>query len=207
MDLTACAGAEAGKFLPRILRQRRYCGPVSGISERDQIARAAAGDRMAQTALVNRHMPVVWRVAFRMLRDRQEAEDVTQETFLRAWKMLPDWEERAKFSTWACTVAINLCRDRLKKKKPVLMDDLPEQIDVSLRPEQALSQKQASAHITALVDRLPERQKEALTLSAFEGLGNIEAAEVMGISVEALESLLARGRRKLRLELAADSDA
>lgn len=162
---------------------------------------------MAQTALVNRHMPVVWRVAFRMLRDRQEAEDVTQETFLRAWKMLPDWEERAKFSTWACTVAINLCRDRLKKKKPVLMDDLPEQIDVSLRPEQALSQKQASAHITALVDRLPERQKEALTLSAFEGLGNIEAAEVMGISVEALESLLARGRRKLRLELAADSDA
>ena len=59
---------------------------------------------MAQSALVNRHMPVVWRVAFRMLRDRQEAEDVTQETFLRAWKMLPDWEDRAKFSTWACTV-------------------------------------------------------------------------------------------------------
>ena len=159
---------------------------------------------MAQSALVNRHMPVVWRVAFRMLRDRQEAEDVTQETFLRAWKMLPDWEDRAKFSTWACTVAINLCRDRLKKKKPVLMDELPEQTDLALRPDQALTQKQASERITALVETLPERQREALSLCAFEGLGNIEAAETMGVSVEALESLLARARRKLRLELAGE---
>ena len=162
---------------------------------------------MAQAALVNRHMPVIWRVAFRMLKDRQEAEDVTQETFLRAWKMLPDWEDRAKFSTWACTVALNLCRDRIKKKRPVLMDELPEQTDTMLRPDQALQDKQASARIAGLVDTLPERQKEALTLCAFEGLGNIEAAEAMGVSVEALESLLARARRKLRLELSGESKA
>jgi len=162
---------------------------------------------MAQSALVNRHMPVVWRVAFRMLGDRQEAEDVTQETFLRAWKMLPGWEDRAKFSTWACTVAINLCRDRLKKKRPVLMDELPEQADLALRPDQALTQKQASERITALVDALPVRQREALVLCAFEGMGNIEAADSMGVSVEALESLLARARRKLRLELAGESGA
>ena len=162
---------------------------------------------MAQAALVNRHMPVIWRVAFRMLKDRQEAEDVTQETFLRAWKMLPDWEDRAKFSTWACTVALNLCRDRIKKKRPVLMDELPEQTDTMLRQDQALQDKQASARIAGLVDTLPERQKEALTLCAFEGLGNIEAAEAMGVSVEALESLLARARRKLRLELSGESKA
>ena len=162
---------------------------------------------MAQAALVNRHMPVVWRVAFRLLKDRQEAEDVTQETFLRAWKMLPDWEDRAKFSTWACTVAVNLCRDRLKKKKPVLMDELPEHTDTALRPDQALHQKQASGRITAMVDALPERQREALTLCAFEGMGNIEAASAMGISVEALESLLARARRKLREDLAQEREA
>lgn len=162
---------------------------------------------MAQAALVNRHMPVVWRVAFRLLKDRQEAEDVTQETFLRAWKMLPDWEDRAKFSTWACTVAVNLCRDRLKKKKPVLMDELPEHMDTALRPDQALHQKQASGRITAMVDALPERQREALTLCAFEGMGNIEAASAMGISVEALESLLARARRKLREDLAQEQEA
>ena len=152
-------------------------------------------------------MPVVWRVAFRLLKDRQEAEDVTQETFLRAWKMLPDWEDRAKFSTWACTVAVNLCRDRLKKKKPVLMDELPEHTDTALRPDQALHQKQASGRITAMVDALPERQREALTLCAFEGMGNIEAAGAMGISVEALESLLARARRKLREDLAQEQEA
>ena len=180
---------------------------MSDPDERDQIARAAAGDRNAQTALVSRHMPVIWRVAYRLLGDSEEAEDVTQETFLRAWKMLPDWEARAKFSTWACTVAVNLCRDRMKKKAPVLMETLPEQSDRALRPDQALSQKQASARIMALVEGLPERQKEALTLCAFEGMGNIEAADIMDISVDALESLLARARRKLRAHLAQEQDA
>lgn len=162
---------------------------------------------MAQTALVNRHMPVVWRVAYRMLKDREEAEDVTQETFLRAWKMLPEWENRAKFSTWACTVAINLCRDKLKKRAPVLMDELPDYEDSALKPEQALSQKQAGERISDLIDALPDRQKEALTLCAFEGMGNIEAAESMGVSVEALESLLSRARRKLKTQLAEVQEA
>ena len=162
---------------------------------------------MAQAALVNRHMPVVWRVAFRVLKDRQEAEDVTQETFLRAWKMLPDWQDRAKFSTWACTVALNICRDRLRKKRPVLMDQLREQADHGLRPDQALAQKQAGGRISALVDALPDRQKEALALCAFEGMTNIEAAAAMQISVDALESLLARARRRLRQQLEEDSEA
>ncbi len=147
-------------------------------------------------------MPVIWRVAYRMLKDREEAEDVTQETFLRAWKMLPDWQERAKFSTWACTVAINLCRDRLRKKSPVLMEELPEQADAGQRPDQALQSRQAGSQISAMIDGLPERQKEAITLCAFEGMGNIEAAAAMDVSVEALESLLARARRKLRQMLA-----
>ncbi|MBF34315.1 MAG: RNA polymerase subunit sigma [Hyphomonadaceae bacterium] len=198
----AAAPAGQGDFLPRMSRGRRYASCVSDLSESEQIARAAAGDRMAQSALVNRHMPVVWRVAFRMLGDRQEAEDVTQETFLRAWKMLPDWEARAKFSTWACTVAINLCRDRMKKKAPVLMETLPEREAADLPPDQALHQKQAGTRIQALIDGLPERQKEALTLCAFEGLGNKDAAAAMQVSVEALESLLSRARRTLRQALA-----
>jgi len=69
---------------------------VSGFSEPDQIARAASGDRAAQAALVNRNMPIIYRVAYRMLQDRAEAEDVTQETFLRAWKVLPDWQPKKK---------------------------------------------------------------------------------------------------------------
>lgn len=174
---------------------------VSASIDLDQIARAAAGDAAAQAVLVNQLMPVVFRVAYRMLQDRAEAEDVTQETFLRLWKALPDWQPRAKLSTWACTVALNLCRDRLRKKKPVLMDELPEHTDPALRPEQALASSEAQARIHAGIQALPERQKEALTLCALEGLTNIEAADIMNITVHALESLLARARRKLRLTL------
>ncbi|MEO1660926.1 MAG: sigma-70 family RNA polymerase sigma factor [Pseudomonadota bacterium] len=177
---------------------------MSGISELDQITRAASGDRAAQAALVNRNMPIVFRVAFRMLQDRAEAEDVTQETFLRAWKALPDWQPKAKFSTWACTVALNLCRDRLRKKKPVLMDQLPERVDTALRPEEALASQQAQAGIAAKIEALPERQREALTLCALEGMTNIEAAAAMAVSVRALESLLARARRALRAAMSAE---
>jgi len=174
---------------------------VSGINESDQIARAAGGDRAAQAALVNRNMPIVFRVAYRMLQDRAEAEDVTQETFLRAWKALPDWQPRAKFSTWACTVALNLCRDRLRKKKPVLMDELPERVDSALRPEEALASQQGLQDIAKKIAALPERQREALTLCALEGMSNIEAAAAMEVGVRALESLLARARRSLRASL------
>lgn len=177
---------------------------MSGLSELDQITRAASGDRAAQAALVNRTMPVVFRVAYRMLQDRAEAEDVTQETFLRAWKTLPDWQPRAKFSTWACTVALNLCRDRLRKKKPVLMDELPERVDTGLQPDQALASQQAQDNITDKIAALPERQREALTLCALEGMTNIEAAATMDVSVRALESLLARARRSLRASLSAE---
>jgi RNA polymerase sigma-70 factor (ECF subfamily) len=176
---------------------------VSGIGESDQIARAAGGDRAAQAALVNRNMPIVFRVAYRMLQDRAEAEDVTQETFLRAWKQLPDWQPKAKFSTWACTVALNLCRDRLRKKKPVLMDELPERVDTALRPEEALVSQQGIDSIAAKIAALPERQREALTLCALEGMSNIEAAAAMDVGVRALESLLARARRSLRASLGA----
>lgn len=177
---------------------------MSGISELDQITRAANGDRAAQAALVNRNMPIIFRVAYRMLQDRAEAEDVTQETFLRAWKTLPDWQPKAKFSTWACTVALNLCRDRLRKKKPVLMDEVPERVDTALRPEQALASQQAIDRIESKIAALPERQREALSLCALEGMTNIEAAATMDVSVRALESLLARARRALKAELNAE---
>jgi RNA polymerase sigma-70 factor (ECF subfamily) len=174
---------------------------VSFISEADEIRRAAGGDRGAQSALVRRHMPVIYRVAFRLLRDPAEAEDVTQETFLRAWKILPAWEPRAKFSTWACGVALNLCRDRLRRKKWVLLDVVPEQTDSSPQPDQHMESADAVRRLMDHVAALPPRQREALTLCAFEQMGNKEAAAIMSVSVHALEGLLGRARRTLRRAL------
>lgn len=171
---------------------------MSDITEFNQITKAASGDKSAQAALVREHMPVIYRVAYRILRDEAEAEDVTQETFLRAWKALSDWKPEAKFSTWACTVAVNLCRDRLRKSKPILMESPPEKTDAALMPDQLLASKQAISRIEKHIASLPERQREALILSSLEGLGNKQAAAAMGITVHALEGLLGRARRRLK---------
>lgn len=171
---------------------------MSFSSDLDQISRAAAGERGAASALVARYSPGILSVAMRMLGSREEAEDVTQETFLRAWKALPDWEPKAKFSTWLHRVALNLCYDRLRKRRELTMDTLPEQVDTALRPDQALAQKQRVRAVEAAIAALPERQSAALVLCAIEGHSQKEAAEIMEIGERALESLLARARRTLR---------
>ncbi|MFN3608136.1 MAG: RNA polymerase sigma factor [Hyphomonas sp.] len=170
-------------------------------SDLDQITRAAAGDAAAVRAIVNRYSPGVLSLAARMLGDRAEAEDVTQETFIRAWKALPGWEPRAKFSTWLHRVALNLCYDRLRKRREVLSDELPDRADAALGPQDALDQAQRVQAVEDAIGALPERQSAALTLCALQGHSQTEAAEIMDVSVEALESLLARARRTLRGQL------
>tara|TARA_R110000787_G_scaffold71086_3_gene158201 strand:+ start:4779 stop:5321 length:543 start_codon:yes stop_codon:yes gene_type:complete len=180
---------------------------VAFSSDLDQITRAAAGDRQAVSALVNRYSPGVLALATRMLGDRSEAEDVTQDTFIRAWKALPEWEPRAKFSTWLHRVALNLCYDRLRKRRESTMAELPEQVDMALRPDDALDQTERVQAVEAAIAALPERQAAALTLCALQDHSQVEAADIMEISVEALESLLARARRTLRGVLLERSDA
>jgi len=174
---------------------------VAFSSDLDQITRAAAGDAAAVRALVNRYSPGVLSLATRMLSDRGEAEDVTQETFIRAWKALPGWEPRAKFSTWLHRVALNLCYDRLRKRRESLPGELPDLADTRLSPQEALDQSQRVLAIEQAISALPERQSAALTLCALQGHSQAEAAEIMEVSVEALESLLARARRTLRAHL------
>ena len=170
-------------------------------SDLDQITRAAAGDAAAVRALVNRYSPGILALATRMLGDSAEAEDVTQETFIRAWKALSNWEPRAKFSTWLHRVALNLCYDRLRKRREVLPEELPDRPDPALGPQDRLDQVQRVKAVEAAIARLPERQSAALTLCALQGHSQTEAADIMEVSVEALESLLARARRTLRAEL------
>lgn len=165
------------------------------------IRAAASGNRLAQSALITRHMPRVYRLAYRMVGNAALAEDITQDAFLRAWKQLPGWEPRAQFSTWLHTVTLNLCRDHFRKRREQTMDELPERVDPGLRPDDAVDQTQRTDAIMAAIDALPERQREALILCSIEGRTNIEAAKILEISVEALESLLARGRRKLKAQV------
>lgn len=162
---------------------------------------AGAGDRRAATELVERHSPRIYRLARRMLNNPQAAEDVTQETFLRLWRHAGNWKPgAAKFETWLCRVATNLCYDRLRRKRETNAE-VPEQVDERPNPAQALAHAQTADRVQIAVADLPERQRAAITLCHFEEMSNAEAADVMGVSVEALESLLARGRRGLKERL------
>ncbi|HPE47413.1 MAG TPA: RNA polymerase sigma factor [Hyphomonas sp.] len=176
-------------------------------SDLDQITRAAAGDPSAAAWLVDRYSPGIIGLATRMLGDRTEAEDVTQETFLRAWKALPDWEPRAKFSTWLHRVALNLCYDILRKRREDLPGELPDLADPAPTPPEQLAQGERVRAIEAAIADLPERQAAAITLCALQGHSQAEAASIMETSEEALESLLARARRTLRTTLAERSVA
>ncbi len=167
------------------------------------VQRAGRGDPAAAQALVARKLPRVLALAYRTLGDPAEAEDVAQEAMLKVWRHAPGWRPgKARFDTWLHRVALNLCYDRLRRRREQPMADLPERVDPGFGPDRGLRAADVGRRVAAALQALPERQRDALVLCHYQELGNIEAAEVMGVSVEALESLLSRGRRSLRGALA-----
>ena len=172
----------------------------------DILTKLARGDAAALGALMTRHMRSVKSAAWHMLGDEMMAEDIAQEVFLRAWKQAPTWQPgRAKFSTWMHRVAKNLCLDRLRKKTEILGEDGPEMVDDSPSAARLIitgeDEQRQKAHIGAAMAALPERQRLAIILCHYQNLSQIEAADIMDVSVRAYESLLARGRRNLRARL------
>jgi RNA polymerase sigma-70 factor (ECF subfamily) len=168
----------------------------------DLVQRAGQGDRAAAQALMARHLPKMLTLARRMMGSQAEAEDAVQDAFLKLWTHAARWQPgKAKFETWLYRVTMNKCYDRLRKKAPASLDEAVEVADPEPRVDTLLEQAGVAGEIEAALLALPERQRAAILLCHHQEMGNIEAAEVLGISVEALESLLARGRRTLRTRL------
>ncbi len=166
------------------------------------LRRFALGDAAAARALTLRLTPRVHAHAMRLLGDRAEAEDVTQEALLRLWRIAPDWREgEAKVSTWLYRVTANLATDRLRKRRAVALDSVPEPEDDAQGAASLLQDKARAAALQRALAALPDRQRQAVVLRHLEGLGNPEIAEIMDISAEAVESLLARGKRALTAAL------
>ena len=173
---------------------------MSEESDESLMNRICAGERLAFTALLNKHLRAVSDFAYRMLLDRTEAEDVAQETFLRLWRYREKWRPEAKLRTWLFQVARNLCIDRFRRKK-VYTNKFPDQIDPSDGPSVNLERKQSAKLVHDAVAQLPERQKTAISLVYYQELSNIEASKILCVSIDAFESLLSRGRRGLKKRL------
>ena len=165
---------------------------ASAAPDEDLVRRVGRGDPAAIQAMVARKLPRVLNLANRMLGDAAEAEDVAQDAMLRAWRQAPRWSfGQAKFDTWLHRVALNLCYDRLRRRREIATETPPD------RPA---AETGSWGH--AARRRLPYRLREAVCLCHQQEMTNIDAAAAMEISVEALESLLSRGRRALRGALA-----
>lgn len=184
-----------------LIEEERRTGSTE--SDDSLIGRVNAGDDAAWRTLVDRHMGPVFGQAWRMLSDRAEAEDVAQETFVRLMRKAPDWQPGgARLKTWLFRVAINLCIDRQRARRTVALDDAPEIADRASDPaatDRGIDMRHA---VGAALKDLPERQRAALVMAHYQGFSNIECAEALDLSVDALESLLARARRALRRTLA-----
>ena len=172
------------------------------------VERVGRGEPAAARMLVAAKLPRIMGLATRMLRDTGEAEDVAQETFVRVWRTAAAWQPgRARFDTWLHTVVLNLCRDRLRRRRDVTGDALPEVVDPGPDAEAGLIEAERGNAVAAAITALPERQRDAILLVHYQDMSGADAAAALDISVEALESLLARGRRTLRAQLTEPQEA
>lgn len=163
------------------------------------LKRLAAGDAKAFADVVDRHLAHLLAVARRMLRDDAEAEDMAQEALIRLWRNAGKLEIGADgVRPWLRRVVSNLCIDRVRSARNVtVVEEVPEQ---AAPPDQMrlLGEQQLSAKVDAALKTLPERQRLALVLFHYEGLSQIEVGNILGVSDEAVESLLSRARRAIK---------
>jgi len=159
------------------------------------VERVVAGDKHAFAALAQRHLSAIESYALRTLGDAARAQDVAQEVMLRLWQQAARFDPaRAKLTTWLHQIAYNLCMDQFRHgaRWAELNDahhEAAAEADTTLESQRLLNLGLA---------RLPERQRTALVLTYYQSLPNRDVAEIMGLSVRALESLLARARKALR---------
>jgi len=171
---------------------------LSDVSDEALLVLYANGDPGAARALTLRLTPRVLGFAARMLSDRTEAEDVAQEAMLRLWRMAPGWQQgEARVATWLYRVASNLCLDRLRRSRPRGLGDVAEPEDTTPGVVARMIEADRVLALDKALAALPDRQRQAVVLRHIEGLSNPEIAAVMDIGVEAVESLVARGKKGL----------
>jgi len=188
---------------------------VADDPDRVVLARVAAGDVEAFSAVVERHQDRLLSACQRLLGNREAARDAVQEVFLKAYRSAGSFRPRGKVSTWLYRIAVNHCLNRLRRRRLARFLPLEAPADEGgegppadlpaaegADPLAALEARRRWARVRRAVDALPPGQRAALVLARFEGLAYKEIAEVLGVTVGAVESRLVRAMRRLDAALA-----
>ena len=181
------------------------------VSSEDLMAQVAEGDEYAFEILVRRHETPILNLIYRFIGDRTQANDLSQEVFMRVWKAAKTYKAEAKFTTWIYRITANLCLNELKSygKRKLLFGERPieegqtlnAESNVSPSAEDILLAEERSRQISDALQNLPENQRMALILKRYDNLSYGEIAKIMECSVSAVESLLVRAKRNLKEKL------
>ena len=179
-----------------------------GVEDAQLVARSLTQDHEAFGQLIDRHAAKIVNLAYRMVGNRAEAEDLAQEAFLTAFKALSTFRADSKFSTWLYRIATNKCKDWLRVKRPGMGQqdvDIDETLDIHIAeeqtPERLLSQQQVAHELEQAIQRLPPLYREAFVLKHIEGLSYEEMEAILGVNSDTLKMRVYKGRLQLSREL------
>lgn len=174
-------------------------------SESILVKRAKAGDTRAFEALVNQHARYVYTLTNRLLSDAQEAEDLAQETFIRAWRGLEKFRGESQFRTWLYRIATNLCYNRLPSLKQELAaldpDDTLLLADKAPRAEQQVIRAEQQAELKDVIDTLPESYRLLVILRHVHDLSYAEIAQITDLPLGTVKTGIFRARKMLKERL------
>jgi|SRR5579859_2554011 len=176
------------------------------------VAQVLAGDREAYRALVDRHSRNIFRVAFRVVHNDEDSEEIVQETFLRAYRNLAGFEQRANFSTWLYRIALNCALDMKKKRRhetgfvPIAEDPDPETNEVQVAatgasPERLAYSQRLRATVQSAMLELSDMERVAFTMRHIDGCSIDEIAEVLGVNGNAAKNRVYHAVKKIRTAL------
>jgi RNA polymerase sigma-70 factor, ECF subfamily len=166
-------------------------------SDEDLMLEAGRGDLRAFEQIVLRHQSYAWSIAYRYAGNREDAEDLVQDAFLRLLAAAPRYRPTAAFRTYLSRIVCRLCLDHLQKKRPLLPGDLPECADPSPLPDGLLLRAEQASAVQCALATLSANQRLAIILRYFQDQGYREIALALDVSEKAAERLLARGRESL----------
>jgi len=180
-------------------------------TDEELVARSVRGDAESFNQLILRWERPIYALAYRTLGRDEDARDICQETFLRAYRALPKFRGQAKFSSWLYRIALNLCRDLMRRERRTPVVQAPEDMDLldlaaanepSESIEDLVARKDMTARVERAMERLPEEQRTAIVLKEYHGLTFQEIADLVGCPLSTVKTRLYQGLTVLRRELA-----